>query len=145
MRYISVLVLVLLACAVQGQEPDEPDKKDQGPDGLKALKHPDPAVRYKAAALLVRLGPVGKIAVAIAQSILFLTSHKVNLIVSLRVEIVTSILREPLRLPLRLALFNRHLIYESRIATILRVFAATEHFVTNAVNLIWHEQIPLPE
>ena len=33
------------------------------PDGLKALKHPDAEVRYQAAALLVKLGPVGKIAV----------------------------------------------------------------------------------
>src|ERR1041385_4232650 len=33
------------------------------PDGLKALKHPDPQVRLKSVALLIDLGPVAKFAI----------------------------------------------------------------------------------
>src|SRR5688500_1468606 len=54
--------LIMLALVTLAQIPA--DKQGvQPPDGLKALKHADPAVRYRAAALLVRLGPVGKFAV----------------------------------------------------------------------------------
>ncbi|MCI0455869.1 MAG: HEAT repeat domain-containing protein [Gemmataceae bacterium] len=47
------------------------DKKDSGiPDGLKALRHTDPNVRYKAADLLVRLGSVGKFAIPALRELL---------------------------------------------------------------------------
>jgi HEAT repeat protein len=64
MKYTFLSALVLFATGVHGQDPGPPEiKGPQAPDGLKALKDPDPAVRYKAASLLVRLGPVGKIAI----------------------------------------------------------------------------------
>src|SRR5271166_5881043 len=64
MKTVSFLLWLILVpnSFPQDNDPVEP-KKPPLPDGLKALKHPDAAVRYKAAALLVRLGPVGKIAV----------------------------------------------------------------------------------
>lgn len=64
MKYLAALVLGVIAPAILAQSPVADDPKDPAmPDGLKALKHPDAMVRYRAAALLVRLGPVGKIAV----------------------------------------------------------------------------------
>ncbi len=62
MKYSATLTAILLMAPGVGAQ-DVDDKGRKVPDGLAALKHADPAVRYQAAALLVRLGPVGKIAV----------------------------------------------------------------------------------
>ena len=60
---LSITALALLFCGPARAQ--DPKKKDPQPiDGLKALKDPDPKVRYNAADLLARLGPVGKFAVA---------------------------------------------------------------------------------
>lgn len=58
------LVFILTTVAFP-RDDDSPAKKGvQPPDGLKALKHTDPAVRYKSVVLLGNLGPVAKFAVA---------------------------------------------------------------------------------
>jgi HEAT repeat protein len=62
MRYIVFLALGFFV-PTAGQDSAADQNKSKVPDGLKALKHPDPEVRYQAASLLVKLGPVGKIAV----------------------------------------------------------------------------------
>ncbi len=62
MRYMVFLALGFFVPSLS-QDPAADQNKSKFPDGLKALKHPDPEVRYQAAALLVKLGPVGKIAV----------------------------------------------------------------------------------
>src|SRR5207247_2378833 len=62
--FLSVTVLILATPNGFAQD-DEPvgKKGEPTPDGLKALKNVDPVVRYKAAALLVKLGPIAKFAV----------------------------------------------------------------------------------
>src|SRR5262245_55503051 len=59
----AMLVVVLTATWAPAQDDDDVKKDSSFPDGLKALKNPDPVVRYRAAAVLVKLGPVGKFAV----------------------------------------------------------------------------------
>ncbi|MCI0377237.1 MAG: HEAT repeat domain-containing protein [Gemmataceae bacterium] len=59
---LSLSLALLFATTVHAQE--KKSKKDLDvPDGLKALQHPDPAVRFKAVALLAKLGPVAKFAI----------------------------------------------------------------------------------
>jgi HEAT repeat protein len=59
----AALLAVLLTSRCSAQ--DDPKKKDiEPPDGLKALKSADPQVRYNAVALLAKLGPIAKFAVA---------------------------------------------------------------------------------
>src|SRR3712207_1714424 len=58
-----VLVLALLGQAAAAQDKKPPDKKDAIPDGLKALQHPDPVVRMKAAMILGTLGKTSRFAV----------------------------------------------------------------------------------
>jgi HEAT repeat protein len=62
MKRTIFVALVIVSAQARGQESPPQIKGTQPPDGIKALKHPDAAVRYRAAALLVKLGPVGKIA-----------------------------------------------------------------------------------
>ncbi|MCC6420184.1 MAG: HEAT repeat domain-containing protein [Gemmataceae bacterium] len=62
MKHILTWSLLLLAVPAAAAQGDRGSKKDTPPDGLKALRHADPNVRYNAADLLVRLGPVGKFA-----------------------------------------------------------------------------------
>jgi HEAT repeat protein len=60
----TLAVCLSLATAWAGPAQAQPDRKGLDvPDGLKALKHPDPKVRYESAALLLRLGPVAKFAI----------------------------------------------------------------------------------
>jgi len=56
---------VLLVPILAAQQGDDPKKKKDPmpPDGLKALKHPDAKVRYRAAQTLADLGPTAKFAV----------------------------------------------------------------------------------
>jgi len=65
-RNYSVGILVLLSIVMPGlaQVKERPKKERDGPglEGLKALRNEDPDVRWKAAAVLVRLGPVAKFA-----------------------------------------------------------------------------------
>src|SRR5215467_4650317 len=61
---LGALVIVFFATAALCAQDDESDKKaGPVPDGLKALKNPDPVVRFRAASVLVKLGPVAKFAV----------------------------------------------------------------------------------
>ncbi len=68
MNFSRLLPLLLLASVVSvahGLDSGDP-KKPKGPpmvDGLKALKHADPKVRYRAAQTLGQLGPLAKFAV----------------------------------------------------------------------------------
>src|SRR5260370_37086027 len=58
------LMLTWAASTTPAQEGEKPARKDKLPyDGLKALTHPNPVVRYNSAALLGRLGPVAKFAI----------------------------------------------------------------------------------
>lgn len=57
----SCLVIGLLGLTLPAARAQK-DKKDEVPDGLKALKDPDPKVRYQSAELLAKLGPVAKFA-----------------------------------------------------------------------------------
>src|SRR5262249_7516148 len=57
-----VLALLLMLNAARAVQ-DDPKKKHDAPDGLKALKHEDPLVRYRAAAILGRLPGNAKFAV----------------------------------------------------------------------------------
>ncbi|MCI0638514.1 MAG: HEAT repeat domain-containing protein [Gemmataceae bacterium] len=60
---LCLMLASLIVPIVGAQEKKTKSKKDLDvPDGLKALQHPDPAVRYKAVALLAKLGPVAKFA-----------------------------------------------------------------------------------
>lgn len=60
----ALLVTLLLASSVHAQEKDDPKKKKAQPlEGLKALKHADARVRYRAAQTLCDLGPLAKFAV----------------------------------------------------------------------------------
>ncbi|MFO0964688.1 MAG: HEAT repeat domain-containing protein [Gemmataceae bacterium] len=67
---IVLFVVVLAPALAPAQDKKDADKKDKkkrdepGLEGLKALKNADPEVRYKAAAVMVRLGPVAKFASA---------------------------------------------------------------------------------
>src|SRR5262245_40013499 len=58
MRYFLPLAILAIATRPVAFAGEDKDKKGTPvvPDGLKALKHTDPAVRYKAAAILGRLG-----------------------------------------------------------------------------------------
>jgi HEAT repeat protein len=64
------------------------------PDGLKALKNPDPSVRYNAAELLLRLGPVAKFAVPALQEALKDANGRVRMKVA---EALWNIARPPAR------------------------------------------------
>lgn len=61
---LASLLLLLISFPAVGQDKKEPRKKREEPglEGLKALRNEDPEVRYKAAAVMVRLGPVAKFA-----------------------------------------------------------------------------------
>jgi HEAT repeat protein len=65
-RFLPLLFLLLLVPFLRAQDGDDPKKKKAGPpmpEGLKALQHPEPKVRYKAAQTLAELGPLAKFAV----------------------------------------------------------------------------------
>jgi HEAT repeat protein len=64
-RLLPAVLLLAVIPMSRAQEEKEPKKKDGLPmvDGLKALKHADPKVRYQAAQTLGQLGPVAKFAV----------------------------------------------------------------------------------
>jgi HEAT repeat protein len=64
-RFIPVFLMFLLVPFVSAQDGDDPKSKKGSPalDGLKALKHPDANVRYRAVATLAQLGSVAKFAV----------------------------------------------------------------------------------
>jgi HEAT repeat protein len=60
-RFLPFLFVVAFVTTLHAQEGD--DKKKKGPpEGLKALQHPDAAVRYRAAETLAQLGPTAKFA-----------------------------------------------------------------------------------
>ncbi|MBM4071257.1 MAG: HEAT repeat domain-containing protein [Planctomycetes bacterium] len=61
MRRLSLCFILILSLSTLAGQPDK--KGSQVPDGLKALQHPDPLVRYKAAGVLARLGKTGKFAI----------------------------------------------------------------------------------
>src|SRR5438309_1636882 len=60
--HAAVLLALLLAAAAPGQD-DPPGNKDKVPDGLKALRDPDPNVRIRAAQILGSLGKTSRFAV----------------------------------------------------------------------------------
>src|SRR5262245_53722118 len=66
LRGIGALLLVIVtstsAAGALAQGDPKKEKKDTVPDGLKALKDPDPLVRMRAAEILGDLGPVSKFA-----------------------------------------------------------------------------------
>ena len=65
-RILPLFLLLLAGSLSHGQTSDEPKKKKEGQpklDGLKALQHADPKVRYRAAQTLAELGPSAKFAV----------------------------------------------------------------------------------
>ena len=64
-RVFTYLCLLFVVPFLRAQDDDDPKKKKTGPpmvDGLKALKHADPKVRYRAAHTLAELGPLAKFA-----------------------------------------------------------------------------------
>ena len=64
-RIFTYFCLLLFVPLLRAQDDDDPKKKKTGPpmvDGLKALKHADPKVRYRAAHTLAELGPLAKFA-----------------------------------------------------------------------------------
>lgn len=61
--HLSLLSLLLVTTLVYAQGDDKKKKKDTIPDGLKALQHPDPKVRYRAVETLGQLGPAAKFAI----------------------------------------------------------------------------------
>ena len=64
-RIFTYLCLLFVVPFLRAQDDDDPKKKKIGPpmiDGLKALKHDDPKVRYRAAHTLAELGPLAKFA-----------------------------------------------------------------------------------
>ncbi|MSQ94434.1 MAG: HEAT repeat domain-containing protein [Gemmataceae bacterium] len=64
-RLVPLVALIVLVPLLRAQDDDDPKKKKAGtiPEGLKALQHPDPKVRYRAADTLAQLGPLAKFAV----------------------------------------------------------------------------------
>jgi HEAT repeat protein len=62
---VAVFALVCLASPATAQ--DDPKKQPPDTGGLKALKDPDPEVRYNAAQILIDVGPSGKFAVPAIQ------------------------------------------------------------------------------
>src|SRR6266542_2328081 len=64
------------------------------PDGLKALKNPNPQVRYNSAELLLRLGPVAKFAIPALQEALKDENARVRMKVA---EALWTIERPPAR------------------------------------------------
>ncbi|HZZ81303.1 MAG TPA: HEAT repeat domain-containing protein [Gemmataceae bacterium] len=64
LRFLPLFLVLLLGPMTWAQEKDDPKKKkSQTFEGLKALKHPDAKVRYKAAQTLANVGPLAKFAV----------------------------------------------------------------------------------
>src|SRR5947199_2323494 len=61
-RHATVFLASFFAAAASAQD-DPPDKKDKVPDGLKALRDPDPNVRIRAAQILGSLGKTSRFAV----------------------------------------------------------------------------------
>src|ERR1043166_4599811 len=63
-RHVLLLLFVMLVVpALNATQGDDPKKKNEPKlDGLKALKHMDPKVRYRAAQTLADLGPQAKFA-----------------------------------------------------------------------------------
>jgi HEAT repeat protein len=61
----------VLLCLAMGPYAGAQEEKDSLPDGLKALKHPDPDVRYRAIDLLLRLGKVSRFAIPNLREALF--------------------------------------------------------------------------
>src|SRR5438477_7131566 len=57
------LLLLLSGSSLRAQTGGKPGDGDDAPDGLKALTHPNPQVRYNAAELLGKLGKTAKFAV----------------------------------------------------------------------------------
>jgi HEAT repeat protein len=64
-RFLPLVSLLFLVPLLRAQDDDDPKKKKAGPipEGLKALQHPDPKVRYRAADTLAQLGSLAKFAV----------------------------------------------------------------------------------
>jgi HEAT repeat protein len=60
---LACLTSLFLIHSASGQGGDPPKKDQLDFDGLKALKHPNPTVRYDSAQLLADLGPVAKFAI----------------------------------------------------------------------------------
>lgn len=68
---LAVLLLFTGGAGAAAQKGDKDKDKDSGiPDGLKALKHQDAAVRLKAAHLLYDLGPLAKFAAPVLREVL---------------------------------------------------------------------------
>jgi arylsulfatase A-like enzyme/HEAT repeat protein len=83
----------LIETAVQQKKDDPPQKEEF--DGLKALKHPDPDVRYRSAQLLADLGPVGKFAVPTLREML---KEEQSLLIRVKVaEALWKIAKQPVR------------------------------------------------
>jgi HEAT repeat protein len=59
---LSVLLLVAPVQSSQQESGEKTQPGDDAPDGLKALKHPNPQIRYNAIDLLIRLGKNAKFA-----------------------------------------------------------------------------------
>ncbi len=64
-RLLPLLGVLVFIPLVRAHQEDDPKKKKGStvPDGLKALQHPDPKVRYRAAETLAQLGALAKFAV----------------------------------------------------------------------------------
>lgn len=60
-RFLPLLCLVLVVPMIHAQA-DKKKKEGTIPEGLKALQHPDPKVRYRAAETLAQLGKLAKFA-----------------------------------------------------------------------------------